>query len=257
MNAAESAESGDASIELAILGSGSAFSAVGHNAGYLVDRELLLDCGAPVTSLMGAMGRSLAELRWIAISHLHGDHFSHLPLLVAARAVRYQGAAPLRIIGPPGTAAQLETLGRLDLGSPFWEHVTKTGGHRVEEWVSGQSGAVGPFQVEALEVEHSSLLNCLGYQLERHGIKLGYSGDTSLCSGIRQLAQSVDYLLCECTDMSQPSPIHLWRAEVEELIQANPATRFILTHLSERAPVKGAILASDGLVLRLRPIVRA
>jgi phosphoribosyl 1,2-cyclic phosphodiesterase len=54
--------------------------------------------------------------------------------------------------------------------------------------------------------------------------------------------------------MSAPAPIHLWRAEVEELIQAYPATRFILTHLSERAPVKGAILASDGLLLRLRPI---
>ncbi|MGA7173530.1 MAG: MBL fold metallo-hydrolase [Candidatus Dormiibacterota bacterium] len=256
MTAAASAEGGEASIELAILGSGAAFSAVGHNAGYLVDRELLLDCGAPVTSLMGAMGRSLAELRWIAISHLHGDHFAHLPLLVAARAVRYPEADPLRIIGPSGTAAQLATLGTLDLGSPFWEHVTQTGGHRVEEWASGQRGDLGPFQVEALEVEHSSLLTCLCYKLERHGIKLGYSGDTSVCPGIRELAGSVNYLLCECSDMSHPSPIHLWREEVEELIEANPDTRFILTHLSERAPVKGAILASDGLVLRLRPIAR-
>ncbi|MGC2191090.1 MAG: MBL fold metallo-hydrolase [Candidatus Dormiibacterota bacterium] len=248
------AEGDGASLELAILGSGAAFSAIGHNAGYLVDGELLLDCGAPVTSLMGQMGRSLAELRWIAISHLHGDHFSHLPLLVAARAVRYPTAEPLRIIAPPGTAKQLDTLGRLDLGSPFWDHVIEVGAPQVEEWTSGQSGAVGPFQIQALEVEHSSLLTCFCFRLERNGITLGYSGDTSPCPGIRELAGSVNYLLCECSSMTGPAPIHLWRAEVEELIQANPSARFILTHLSERSPVKGAILASDGLVLRLRPI---
>jgi ribonuclease BN (tRNA processing enzyme) len=250
----EPPEGGDASIELAILGSGAAFSGVGHNAGYLVDDELLLDCGAPVTSLMGQAGRSLAELRWIAISHLHGDHFSHLPLLVAARAVRYKAAEPLRIIGPLGTAQQLDTLGRLDLGDPFWDHVTESGAHRVEEWSSGQSGALGPFQIQVVEVEHSAQLTCLAFRLERHGITFGYSGDTTLCPGIRELAGSVDYLLCECTSMLRPAPIHLWRAEVEEMIQANPTTRFILTHLSERAPVQGAILASDGLVLRLRQI---
>ncbi|HUY56405.1 MAG TPA: MBL fold metallo-hydrolase [Candidatus Micrarchaeaceae archaeon] len=254
MTTAETAEQRGGSLELAILGSGAAFSAVGHNAGYLIDRALLLDCGAPVTSLMGQMGRGLDELKWIVISHLHGDHFAHLPLLVAARAARYPAAEPLRIIGPLGTAEQLDTLGRLDLGSPFWNHIAQVGGHRVEEWSGGQSGAVGPFQVQAVEVEHSAQLNCLGFRLERHGITLGYSGDTSLCPGIRELAGTSDYLLCECTGMEEPAPIHLWRAEVEELIRDNPNTRFILTHLSERSPVPGAVLASDGLILKLRAV---
>lgn len=247
-------ESDGASLELAILGSGAAFSAVGHNAGYLIDGELLLDCGAPVTSLLGQMKRSLADLRWIAISHLHGDHFSHLPLLVAARAVRYPEAEPLRIVGPRGTAQQLHTLGGLYLGEPFWEHVIETSAPSLEEWADRQSGAVGPFQLQALEVEHASQLTSLCYRLERQGITLGYSGDTSLCPAIGELAGSVNYLLCECSSMLHPAPIHLWRGEVEELIQANPTTRFILTHLSERVPVRGAVLASDGLVLRLRPI---
>jgi len=255
LTTSEPTEGDGALLELAILGSGAAFSGTGHNAGYLVDRELLLDCGAPVTRLMGQMGRSLAELKSIAISHLHGDHFSQLPLLLAARTVRYGEAEPLRIIGPLGTIQQLDTLGRLGLGSPFWERVMANGAPLVEEWSGGQRGTLGSFQIQAFEVEHSSQISCLGFRLERHGITLGYSGDTSWCSGIRELAGSVNYLLCECTNMTQPAPIHLWRAEVEELIQANPTTRFILTHLSELAPVKGAILASDGLVLRLRPIV--
>jgi ribonuclease BN (tRNA processing enzyme) len=240
-------------LELAILGSGSAFSSIGHNAGYLVDGELLLDCGAPVISLLAQLGHSLQGLGSVLISHLHADHVFHLPTLVAARALQCRGADPLRIVGPRGTGDALDKLGRTGFGDGFWEEVIGLGPPLLEEWEGGRSGELGAFRVRAFTVEHSTHLSCLGYSLEREGIALGYSGDSTLCPGIRELAGSVEYLLCECTSMSGPAPIHLWREEVEQLIRDYPNTSFILTHLTERAPVKGAILASDGLVLRLRP----
>lgn len=241
-------------LELAILGSGSAFASIGHNAAYLVDGELLLDCGAPVISLVGQLGYGLRDLRSVAISHLHADHVFHLPTLVAARALHCPDSDPLRIVGPRGTVEMLDRLGRTGFGDGFWEEVMGLGTPIMEEWEGGQSGQLGAFKAKAFRVEHSTQLSCLGFSLEREGITLGYSGDTTLCPGIRDLAGSVEYLLCECTSMSGPAPIHLWREEVEQLIREFPAASFILTHLSERAPVKGAILASDGLVLRLRPI---
>jgi ribonuclease BN (tRNA processing enzyme) len=249
----EAAEAQGHAIELTILGSGSAFSSIGHNAGYLADGELLLDCGAPVISLLDQLGHSLEDLRSVVISHLHADHVFHLPTLVAARALQCRGADPLRIVGPRGTGDVLDKLGRTGFGDGFWEEVIRLGPPALEEWDGGQSGQLGAFRVTAFTVDHSTQLSCLGYSLEREGIALGYSGDSTLCPGIRELAGSVDYLLCECTSMSGPVPIHLWRDEVEQLISDYPDTRFILTHLTERAPVKGAILGSDGLVLRLRP----
>jgi ribonuclease BN (tRNA processing enzyme) len=247
------AEAQGQALELAILGSGSAFSSIGHNAAYLVDGELLLDCGAPVISLLAQLEHSLGDLDSVVISHLHADHVFHLPTLVAARALQCRDADPLRIVGPRGTADMLDRLGRTGFGDRFWEDVMELGPPLLEEWQGGRSGELGTFRVKAFSVEHSTQLSCLGYSLEREGVRLGYSGDTTLCPGIRELAGSVEYLLCECTSMSGPAPIHLWREEVEQLIREYPNTRFILTHLTERAPVKGAILASDGLVLRLRP----
>ena len=249
----DGAEAKGHALELAILGSGSAFASIGHNAGYLVDGELLLDCGAPVISLLAPLEHSLQDLGSVVISHLHADHVFHLPTLVAARALQCRGADPLRIVGPPGTGDMLDRLGRTGFGDGFWEEVIGLGAPILEEWEGGRSGKLGAFQVKAFTVEHSTQLSCLGFSLEREGISLGYSGDTTLCPGIRELAGSVDYLLCECTSMTGPAPIHLWREEVEQLIRDYPNTRFILTHLTERAPVKGAILALDGLVLRLRP----
>jgi ribonuclease BN (tRNA processing enzyme) len=123
----------------------------------------------------------------------------------------------------------------------------------VEWWAAGRSGELGDFAVTAYKVEHSALLECLAFRIERHGVSLGYSGDTTLCPGIGALAASVQHLLCECSSMTGPAPVHLWKAEVQALMEEARRTRFILTHLSERAPVPGAILASDGLILRLRP----
>jgi len=246
-------ESVDPYLELAVLGSGSAFSAVGHNAGYLLDGQLLLDCGAPVTSLLGQMGRSSAEIKVVAISHLHGDHVLQLPMFVAARAQAHPDAVPLRIVGPKDTAQCLDQLGRLALGGPFWERILEIQAPTVEWWAAGRSGKLGDFAVTAYKVEHSALLECLAFRIERHGVSLGYSGDTTLCPGIGALAASVQHLLCECSSMTGPAPVHLWKAEVQALMEEARRTRFILTHLSERAPVPGAILASDGLILRLRP----
>ncbi len=213
----------------------------------------MLDCGGPVVRLLGQMGRDTGEIGSVLISHLHGDHVFALPTLVAARAMAHPELPPLRVVGPEGLAARLTELGHLNVGEHFWGYVTEHQGPLVEEWTDGQSGELDGFRLAAVRVEHYPQLECLGFRLEAGGVSLGYSGDSTLCPGVRQLAGSVQYLLCECSSMTAPAPGHLWREEVEQLMREAPGARFILTHLFDRAPVPGALLASDGLVLRLRP----
>ena len=56
-------------MRLTVLGSGSAFSTCGCNAGYLVDGRVLVDCGAPVPAL--ALVKAPADLdRAIRLSRL-------------------------------------------------------------------------------------------------------------------------------------------------------------------------------------------
>ncbi len=243
-------------MELAILGSGAAFADTGHQAGYLVDSRLLLDCGAPATVLLPRMGFSLSELETILISHLHGDHIGQLPTLLAARAVRFPDSPPLRVIGPRGLGDHLHLLGCLNLGERFWKEVEGRSPVEVLSVEDRYREQIGDHLVEAFEVEHSEQLHCLAYRIESGGVSLGYSGDTTYCPGIRRLAGSVDHLLCECTGWSGPAPIHLWKEEVEQLMVEAPRANFILTHLGERRPVRGAILASDGLRFNLRPPAR-
>lgn len=238
-------------MELAILGSGSAFSDTGHQAGYLIDRRLLLDCGAPAPLLLSRMGVDLAEVETVVISHLHGDHVGQLPMLLVARAVTRPDASPLLVLGPRDLADHLRRLGELSLGAHFWNSFYEQHPPVLREVEAGTAEEMGTHTIEFFEVEHVPQLHCLAMRVATPEVSLGYSGDTTLCPGLRRLAGSVDHLLCECTGWSKPAPIHLWKEEVEQLMREFPQTSFLLTHLGERRPVPGALLMFDGLRLRL------
>ena len=73
-------------MRLTVLGSGSAFSNCGCNAGYLVDGRVLVDCGAPVPALVRRAGTSVHDLTLILLTHFHADHSFVLPTVLGARA---------------------------------------------------------------------------------------------------------------------------------------------------------------------------
>lgn len=241
-------------MDLTVLGSGAAFSEVGHNAAYLLDHRLLLDCGAPVTSLLPPLGSSVGDIEAVLISHLHGDHVVHLPTLLVARRLGHPELDPPRLVGPRGFKEHLRALGAVDFGDELWERLeTETGPltASVEEWEDGSTEVVAGYEVEAVGVEHSPVLTCLGYRVAKGGVSFGYTGDTTYCPGLLRLAGSVDTLLCECSSFRGPAPTHLWAAEVERLMQEFPKLEVVITHLNERKPLPGALLASDGISLRL------
>ncbi|HUY97901.1 MAG TPA: ribonuclease Z [Verrucomicrobiae bacterium] len=245
-------DAAEAGLRLTTLGTGSAFAGIGHNAAACVDGRLLLDCGAPVLTLMPAVGLDPGRVETVLLSHFHADHSFQLPLLVGARRLTPDASPPLTVVGPLGTADFLERLLVLGFGERLAELARAPEGLRILEWSGGEQAELGGYRVEAVAMVHASDIRALGYRVERNGVSLGYSGDTAWCEGILALARRSDYLLCECTSMDRPEPTHLCRAEVLRLIREAPDARLILTHLSQRRPVPGAILAADGVTLPLR-----
>src|SRR2546423_15116138 len=76
----------DTAPRLRFVGSGDAFGSGGRlqTCLYLSGRgePMLIDCGASSMVGLKAAGIEPNELGWVVITHLHGDHFGGLPLLV-------------------------------------------------------------------------------------------------------------------------------------------------------------------------------
>lgn len=237
---------------LTVLGSGDAFGGCGCNAAYAVDGRLLVDCGAPVATLMPRAGLSVAAVDVVLLTHFHADHSYMLPMLLGARAFVGEPRAGLVIAGPPGTREYSMRLLQTGYGSRIVGLIEE----RVQpRWCVLQDGAVvemAGYTVGARAVLHSTGPS-LAYTVQHgDGPVIGFSGDSGMCAGLRRTIAAADVMVCECSGWDGPADGgHLWRGEVETLMAEHPATRFLLSHLPSRGTVEGAIMAHDLLSLDL------
>jgi ribonuclease Z len=234
------------STRVTVLGSGDAFSGYGCNAAYLVDDRVLIDCGAPVQALLPRAGVTVASVDLMLITHFHADHTYMLPMMLGARAFAGERRPGLTIAGPAGTREYVLRL----LNTGWGRHLVELIDERLQlRWAVLQDGAVavvGGYTVRAHAVVHSTGPS-LAYTVQRgDGAVIGFSGDTTLCAGLRRVIAAADLMVCECTGWDTPiEGGHLWRGELEQLIAEYPETRFLLSHLRARGTVDGAIIAHD------------
>lgn len=239
---------------LTVLGSGDAFGGCGCNAGYLLDDRVLVDCGAPVQVLLPRVGVATAALDLVLLTHFHADHTFMLPMLLGSRAFTGEQRPGLTIAGPPGTREYMRRV----LMTGYGHQLVSLIEQRVQpQWVVLQDGddrEVAGYRVRAQAVVHSTGPS-LAYAVNREGgATVGFSGNSTLCAGLRRIVAMSDAMVCECTGLDQPvEGGHMWKGEVAGLIAEYPNTRFVLSHMSRRGGLPGALTAHDLLSLEIAP----
>jgi ribonuclease BN (tRNA processing enzyme) len=240
-------------VRLTVLGSGSAFSGCGHNSAYCLDGRLLVDCGCAVPTLMPRAGLRVADVATVLLTHFHADHTFMLPVLLGARALHGDRPAPLCLAGPAGTREYVTRLLRTGYGVALHRLIEERLGSDTLVLQDGSDVDVDGYRIRAHAVVHATGPS-LAYAITGpDGATVGFSGDSALCAGLRRCAAQSDLMVCECTSFEHPVGSHVWAGEVHELMAALPATRFLLSHLSERRPLDGALLAHDLLSLDVTP----
>ena len=239
-------------MELTFLGTGAAFAADAYNASILLDRRILLDAGAPLTVHLPRAGVSLDEPRWVVLSHFHADHTFGLAWLMLGRVLANEHTPSLTVFGPQGSSAYLQSLLDLAWGQDMrrlaWDRLRVT----VTELGDGETFDLDGSPAKAFRMQHSSRLNCLGFVIERDGVRLGYTGDAEPSAALESLVAASDHVITEMTYNRESGAMHLSRRDVEALMQRHPQTRFIITHRADSdGAVSGAVMARDFLTLQL------
>lgn len=165
---------------------------------YLVraDRaSLLFDCGRGVLMRLAAAGvRSPVALDAVLITHLHSDHVTDLADVITTRWVMSLGAPPMRIVGPPGTAAFVErTLAMLvdDIGYRIAHHEDLTDPPAVDvtEVTEGLAFEAPGVRVFAAPTDHRPVHPTVGYRVEQEERSIVIAGDTVPCDGLDSLCR--------------------------------------------------------------------
>lgn len=242
-------------MELTFIGSGDAFGSGGRfNTCFLVrgrERRFLIDCGATSLIALKRAAVDLDALDGVVLSHLHGDHFGGLPLLLLDAQLMSKRRRPIFIWGPEGLEARLAALREaLFPGSSTaaLKFAIETATHRAGVRHANHGIAVTPYPAV-----HSAGSPCFALRVECDGKTVAYSGDTAWTDALIEAGRGADLFVCECSSFERDLPGHLsWRTLAAKLPSIG-AKRVVLTHMNPdmlaRAETLDIETASDGLTL--------
>jgi ribonuclease BN (tRNA processing enzyme) len=239
------------------LGSGDAFGSGGRlQSCILVDSlkgRFLIDCGETALIGMKRFGLDSSMIGSIFISHLHGDHYGGLPLLIKEIQVSGGRKEPLVIAGPLSLESHVEGLMPLIFPGPenpravFWPEFRVTSPEEPTQ--------VGHIQVTAYPAAHSSMSNPLSLRIECCGRVIAYSGDTEWNDFLPVVSRGADLFICETFEYRREAGNHLNLLTLLEHRHELSCRRIILTHLGESMLERCGTIefecAQDGMYIEL------
>lgn len=253
-------------MKIVVLGSGTSVPHKARNsAGFWVETEdvrLLLDCGAGTLHAMPRHGLDWINVTHVFLTHFHLDHIAELPPLLFALKHSpgvQQRTAPLRIMGPVGTAHLLKTWE----AAVGYELLTLRFPVEVEEAQPGREYALWPgHSMRVHKTPHTN--ESLALRVEERGTSVCYTGDTAYADDLAGFFRKTDLLIAECSFAQPRADLkHMSIPEVAELARRAEVSRLMATHLYpelDRLDVKSeiakffsgsVIIARDGLSLEI------
>jgi ribonuclease BN (tRNA processing enzyme) len=213
------------------------------------DEMLLLDCGMTALTSLGRAGVDPGSIDAVVVSHLHGDHFGGIPLLLLDASLRGR-SRPLTIAGPPGARHRIQQA--LDIFG--WSSV---GFDSIDfvELASGLSVTIAGCEITGFDVSHNPLTAPMGLRIATEGATIGYSGDAAWSEALVEIARGADLFVCAVWSFDTMDPTFIDLATLLRQRDRLECSRIVLTHFGpevlERLAEVPLDTASEGLTIEL------
>jgi ribonuclease BN (tRNA processing enzyme) len=245
-------------MKLTIVGCGDAFGSGGRmNTCFWLETAkgtLVIDFGASSLVALKKLALDPNCIDGIVLSHLHGDHFGGLPLLLLDYQFLARRERPLLIAGPTGTAARLAAL--MEAFFPKSTGSKWKFAWQVQEIAPGVPDTVLGHSITTAEVIHQSGTPSTALRLSDGEKIFAYSGDTEWTDALLPIARGADLFICECYGFAGKMTGHLSWDVLKPRLGDLAAGRVMLTHMNptmlaqlDEVRAGGVLVAEDGLTL--------
>lgn len=182
------------SLKLTFLGTaGSIISATRGYPAFLINDDLLLDCGEGTTQKLIQLD-SIDTIKTICLTHRHLDHFIGIGALLWHFGLAKR-KEPLEIIGSPGIEHTINTI--LDLAhTPDKLKPFKITYKELEDTEDVQIIG-GKYNLSSIQADHSII--SFSYRVEFEGKSICYIGDTKPNPRLLKLVKNCNLIISEAT----------------------------------------------------------
>jgi ribonuclease BN (tRNA processing enzyme) len=213
-------------MQLRVLGSGTISGRTGRKcSGYLIDEQILVDCGPGIWSALYSADRELKPINHILISHFHVDHIADLvPFLFRRWVLETERQNNLSLYGPRGLPDWFDKL------TAVHRDWTKDLSISLQE-LDDEKTEVGSYKVKACLTGHTENSICLRIS-DADDKSLFYSGDSGWNEDLIRLAKSSDLAIMDSANSAQnQTKDHLTPVLAAKIADLAGVKRLMLTHL--------------------------
>ena len=230
--------------------------------------SILVDCGPAATLKLLRTGRSPVDVERVFFTHHHFDHNADFPCFVLTRWDQASAAPPLEVVGPPPTTEFVHRLfdGQEGVFRYDWHARTKSptsqrvyvnrGGTlprpplavRSTDIEPGFAAAGEEWRVRAARTVHMQpYMESVAYRFESESGSVVFTGDTSLCDDVLELAGGAHTLVCMCWDheenmnSSGEAPGQSGTRTAATYARDAGVERLILTHIGGNLAAPGSL----------------
>ncbi|MEW6678865.1 MAG: 3',5'-cyclic-nucleotide phosphodiesterase [Pseudomonadota bacterium] len=222
-------------MKIRVLGCSGGIGDGRHSTAFLVDDDILVDCGTGVTRLSHV---ELCRIDHVFLTHGHLDHILCLPLLLDSAAG--ERSTPVTVHGLPEV---LQTLRDHIFNWRVWPDFARiptpdTPFLRYQEMALGEARTVAGRTLTSIPANH--VVPAVGYRVACATGSWVFSGDTASHEALWRMANQMDdlrHLVVECSfqdaqaELAQASKHYHPAALAADLHTLKPGVQAWITHL--------------------------
>lgn len=218
-------------MKLKILGSGNIFSK-DNSAGCLIDNKILVDVPNGTCKTLKRIEIEPSNISNVLITHFHGDHYFDIPFVLLNKISNSN--EPINIYCDVSGESKIYNLTKL----AFPNKVDKI--NQYFKYNTSINFSIGNYIVEKVKLEHEEGIEANGYIFKEKDIKIGFTGDTGICQGVKLMAEECSHLICDCNALKGKKS-HIGVDEIIELAKKYENCTLYTTHMGN--DVREAIIS--------------
>lgn len=238
---------------LRFLGVGAAINSIHNATSLLVNNNILIDAPPSISIQFHKYRLNLNELDIIIITHLHGDHYFGLPLLLIEYTLLKRDRS-LKIFGPEGLKNNLLKLMQLafpessieELISPSKSEFFRLKNNNVIKEVDRPI-------CKPIRVVHG-VTETYGLEINNYNERIFFSSDTQTFEGLKEMLSKCAFCILDGTTFNSSLPGHMSYKDIVTFSKSYPNNWFFVTHRSKykrTSTQKHILFPKDGDVFKI------
>ncbi len=239
-------------MKLQTIGSGSIASSY-FSACTLVNDEVLIDMPNGIIKYMKKINVEVEKIKYIFITHFHGDHFDELPFYMIYKFANKCNYETI-IYGPKGIKEKVIDLMNLIFPNAY-EDIKDKINIRFVEHNGKEIDLENGINVKPISVVHENVKPAYGYIVSDGVHSVGFSGDSMYNESIDEIVKSTEMSFLDTNFPYDGNGAHMGVNDIEKICQKYTDKKIVCIHMGDGAreralnlDVRNIVVPEDGTV---------